>query len=234
MVPYATLEPLKAILPVKQGEYAILADGDGPGGIGMGGLERRMRGRWQTISELWEDNKQRATRLNLLGQIDYQRKLSSQLDRRAKILRVVYTGSGEPTAAVIPNSEDLVDYTLFWIHCNEIKEADYLLAIINSNALYEAVQPLMPKGQFGARHLQKHLWKLPIPEFDAADPLHREIAEAGAAAALGASGRLAELRSERGEGLTVTIARRELRAWLRGSAEGAAVEGAVGRLLGGG
>ena len=24
----------------------------------------------------------------------------------------------------------------------------------------------MPKGQFGARHLHKHLWKLPIPEFD--------------------------------------------------------------------
>ena len=112
-----------------------------------------------------------------------------------------------------------------------MREANYLLAIINSDALYEAVQPLMAKGQFGARHLHKHLWKLPIPEFDAAEPLHREIAEAGAAAALGASGRLAELRSERGEGLTVTIARRELRAWLRGSAEGAAVEGVVGRLL---
>ena len=82
--------------------------------------------------------------------------------------------------------------------------------------------------------MQKHLWKLPIPEFDAGSPLHREIAEAGAAAALGASGRLAELRLERGERLTVTIARRELRAWLRGSAEGAAVEGAVGALLGGG
>ena len=66
-----------------------------------------------------------------------------------------------------------------------------------------------------------------------ASPLHREIAEAGAAAALGASGRLAELRSERGERLTVTIARRELRAWLRGSAEGAAVEGAVERVAGG-
>ena len=50
----------------------------------------------------------------------------------------------------------------------------------------------MNKGQFDARDLHKHLWKLPIPEYDAGDPLHREIAEAGAAAALGASGRLAE------------------------------------------
>ena len=54
VVPYATLEPLKAILPVKRGEYKIPSDSDGPGGIRLGGLERIMRGRWQTISRLWE------------------------------------------------------------------------------------------------------------------------------------------------------------------------------------
>ena len=68
--------------------------------------------------------------------------------------------------------------------------------------------------------------------YEAANQLHRKTAEAGATAAQAAADRLPELRSERGERLTVTIARRELRAWLRGSAEGAAVEGAVGRLLG--
>ena len=62
-------------------------------------------------------------------------------------------------------------------------------------------------------------------------PLHQEIADAGAAAALGASERLAELRAQRGDRLTVTIARRELRTWLRNSPEGAAVEQAVERLL---
>ena len=114
-----------------------------------------------------------------------------------------------------------------------MQEANYLLAIINSDALYEAVIPLMSKGQFGARDLQKHLWKLPIPEYDNSEPLHREVAEAGAAAALGAAARLAELRESRGESVSVTIARRELRAWLRAGPEGAAVEGVVGRLLGG-
>ena len=81
--------------------------------------------------------------------------------------------------------------------------------------------------------MEKHLWKLPIPEYDNSEPLHREIAEAGAAAALGAAARLAELRESRGASVSVTIARRELRAWLRAGAEGAAVEGVVGRLLGG-
>ena len=107
VVPYATLYPLKALLPVRQGEYEIPTDVDGPGGIRLGGLDQRMRGRWQTISQMWENNKTVGSKLDLLGNLNYQRKLSSQLDRRAKILRVLYTGSGEPTAAVIPNSEDL-------------------------------------------------------------------------------------------------------------------------------
>ena len=43
----------------------------------------------------------------------------------------------------------------------------------------------MNKGQFGARDLQKQLWKLPIPEYDATEALHGEIAAVGEAAAAG-------------------------------------------------
>ena len=92
---------------------------------------------------------------------------------------------------------------------------------------------MMAKGQFGARHLQKHLWKLPIPEFHSDNDLHAAIAAAGAAAAAGAVKQLAQLRQQRGDDLTVTIARRELRAWLRASRQGKAVETAVGKLLAG-
>ena len=131
----------------------------------------------------------------------------------------------------------LVDYTLFWMDCKDINEANYLLAIINSDALSDAVAPLMPKGQFGARHVQKHLWKLPIPEFDPALKLHVTIADAGATAGGGAKERLAELREQykqQEKELTVTIARRELRTWLRTSDEGRAVEIRVSKLLAGG
>ena len=90
----------------------------------------------------------------------------------------------------------------------------------------------MTKGQFGARDLHKHLWKLPIPEFDSSNGLHVEVSEAGKTAAAGAAKQLAQLRQER-DRVTVIIARRELREWLRSSDEGQAVEDAVGRLLGG-
>ena len=170
IAPYVQLEPLRALLPMQQGNHEIPSDPDGVGGISLGQLDRLMRQRWQTISSLWEANKAKATRLSLIDQLDYMGKLSSQLEWQSNPadsrMRVVYTKSGEPTAAVIRDDKALIDHILYWIPCRDGDEANYLLAIINSNALQEAVQPFMSKGQFGARDLHKHLWKLPIPEYD--------------------------------------------------------------------
>ena len=239
LVPYATLEPLRAVLPLKRGEHELPTDEDGVGGIALAGLERRMRERWRTVSDLWEANKTRTNKLSVLGQLDYYGKLSSQLewqqDAGDRPVRLVYNQSGTPTAAILQGDDPLVDYTLFWTACKNLEEAYYLLAIINSDVLEEAVNPFMAKGQFGARHLQKHLWKLPIPEFDADDALHADISDAGKLAAEGAARELARVRAERAESgrvFSVTVARQELRKWLRGSDEGMRVEVAVGELLG--
>ena len=237
VTPYVTLDPLKAILPLTHGENEIPYDTSGVGGISLRGLGRRTRERWRTISALWETNKHTHNKLDLMANLDHYGKLSSQLKWQQspdnKPIRVVYTASGKPTAALLFGNKVIVDHVLYWIPCKDSHEAYFLLSIINSYALYEAVAPMMPTGQFGARHLHKHLWKLPIPEFDASDPLHAEVSAAGEAAAKGAARQLARLREER-ERVTVTIARRELRKWLRVSPEGRAVEDAVGRLLGGG
>ena len=234
LVPYAMLEPLKAVLPFKSTDGEILVDPNGVGGVYRGGLERRMRERWGTISALWEENKQRHNKLDLLGNLNHYSKLSSQLEWQRiagrRPIRVVYGSSGAPTAALLHEDETIVDFNLFWITCRNVEEANYLLAIINSSVLYNMVTSLMPKGQFGARHLQKQLWKLPIPEFDSHDPLHFAISEAGQAAAAGAAEQLAQLHRER-DRVTVTIARRELRKWLVDSQEGRAVETLVGELL---
>ena len=237
VVPYCTLQPLHAILPLKQGDAAIPRNPKGPGGVGLVGLEQRMRGRWQMINQIWENNKAPANRLSLLENLDYLHKLSSQLqwvaDSGDRPIRVVYNQSGAPIASLVTDDTAIIDYTLYWIACKHIHEAHYILAIINSRALFGAVAPLMAKGQFGARHLQKHLWKLPIPEFDAANPLHVAISQAGETAAAGAAQQLAQLREQR-DNVTVTIARREIRKWLRESEEGKTVETQVAKLLAGG
>ena len=235
VVPYATLTPLKALLPLKQSDAELPVDANGTGGIHLGGLEQRMRGRWQKVSMLWEQHKGANDKKNLMNRLDYHRELSAQLEWRKSDkdspIRVVYTSSGQPTAAIIETPETIVDYTLFWAPCKDLQEAHYLLAIINSCILYETAKPLMAKGQFGARHLQKHLWKLSIPEYDTTNRLHQKIATAGQAAASGAAQQLKALRQERGAAVSTTIARRELRGWLAQSDEGKQVEKLVKQLL---
>ena len=235
LVPYVMLDPLKAVLPFGHSDSKLPTDDFGAGGINPGELGRRMRTRWRTVSEFWERNKSRSNKLNLLGQMDYMRKLSSQLEWRHssghRPTRVVYSASGTPTASIVPEDDLLVDYTLFWVACRDVQEARYLVAIVNSDSLRSAVEPLMPKGQFGARHVQKHLWKLAIPEFDKGNSLHMRLSNAGKVAGDGAALKLEQLREER-DRVTVTIARREIRKWLASSEEGREVEEAVSELLG--
>ncbi len=108
VVPYATLAPLKAVLPLKRGAPELPTHEGGPGGVRLEALEWRMRERWQTVSGLWEGNKATATTLSLLGQINYMRKLSAQLDwqlaRDARPVRLIYTDGGAPTAALLSDN----------------------------------------------------------------------------------------------------------------------------------
>ena len=235
VVPYATLKPLKAILPLKRGDSELPTSKRSPGSIRIGALERNMRERWRTVSQMWEDNKALKNKLSLLAQLDYYGKLSSQLEwqrhRSARPIRIVYTSSGEPTAALLNDDNALVENVLYWIACRNIQEAHYLLAIINSATLHESVKPLMPKGQFGPRHLHKHLWKLPIPEFDAGNILHVTVSDAGRMAAEGVACELERVREEHGDDVGMHVARSELRKWLRSSKTGKRVEAVVGKLL---
>ena len=232
LAPYVTLEPLRAVLPARKSELEIAPKGD-VGGIDPYYLGERVRDRWAEMSRLWDANKKTNDKKPLVEQIDYFGKLSAQFEwmrSSEKRIRVAYAGSGRPTAAILPEPLAIADYKTFWIACESNEEAMYLLSIINSDALYSAVEGLMSFGQFGPRDLQKNVWRLPIPEFNSESDLHREISIAGVAAANGAGTALEELRATRGSA-TVTIARREIRKWLAGSSEGRKVELLVGKLL---
>ena len=191
LAPYVMLMPLKAALPLKRSASGLTKDDAGIGGIDLRWLERRMRARWRTVSDLWERNKAPATKLNLIEQLDYMSKLSTQLewqqDLNNRPVRLVYSKSGRPTAAIVKDSDCVVDHLLYWVDCGSVDEAEYLQAIVNSDTLFGSAKTLMSKGQFGPRDLHKHLWKLPIPEFDDKDPLHVRISDAGKAASEGAA-----------------------------------------------
>ena len=50
VVPYATLEPLQAVLPLRRGQYEMPTGEKDVGGVRVGGLSERMRNRWQIVS----------------------------------------------------------------------------------------------------------------------------------------------------------------------------------------
>ena len=87
IVPYATLDPLRAVLPLKRGEHEVPTSKNGVGGIRLGGLSQRMRDRWRVVSNLWEANRAAATKMNLLERLDYYGELSSQLQWRHEPVR---------------------------------------------------------------------------------------------------------------------------------------------------
>ena len=68
--------------------------------------------------------------------------------------------------------------SLYWAAFHEEEDADFLCAILNSATTMEMVRPFMSYGK-DERHIDKHIWQLPIPSYDAADATHREIALLG-------------------------------------------------------
>ena len=236
VVPYATLDPLRAALPISTDvphprRVPVSGTPTAIGGIDVDPLGRLMRQRWREVSPLWEQHKQSVNRLMLAERLDYQRGLSLQIEWQANApdgaLRVVYTRSGRPTAALLRDVNGIVDTTAYWLPCSSEQEGFFLLGVVNSNALRDAAEPFMSRGLWGARDLHKHLWNLPIPSFDLNNALHAEVAQAGAAASAGAAAQLAER-----DPLASAAARKLLRQWLADSDEGREVERVVSELLG--
>ena len=129
----------------------------------------------EKVEAIWERHKR--SPISLLEQWDYYGKLSCQFPTAA--VRVVYTKAGTNLAAcAIRESSAIIDSQLYWAAVDSLEEAGYLCAILNSEALRSGVEQFQAQGQWGARHFDKYVFNLPIPRFDAANPLHGELAQA--------------------------------------------------------
>ena len=92
LAPYIMLEPLKAILPMSHESPYLELDPDVPGGLDSSSLARRMRRRWEQISQLYLEHKPANNKGGLLGQLDHFHALSAQSERvsRASIAWTLY------------------------------------------------------------------------------------------------------------------------------------------------
>jgi len=162
--------------------------------------------------------------MTLLEQIDYMRKLTCQAG--VPSIRVLYTKAGTRlSAARIADNDTLVDTKAYWAPVHTVDEANFLVAIINSAAVLAKVTDLQPHGQKDARDFDNLVWTLPIPEYDPADPLHRDLAAAATQAeAIAAAVPLADTQH-------FTAKRRAIRTALAEDGIAAEMEALVDALL---
>ena len=233
IAPYVMLDTLPALLPVGDAK-ALVRVGSNSSQIDPASLLPLMRQRWQTVSELWEAR--RST--SLADQLDHMGKLSAQFawrssdEAESQGPRVLYAASGHPTAAPCFDQDVIVENSLYWLPTRSLEEAFYLCGILNSLTLRELVEPYVPKGQWGPRHVHTHVWKLWIPPYDPCDQNHSKLVEAAKAVTDEIVGLLSRERELRADGdLDTRSARMLARKWLEDSAAGEAVEQHARELL---
>ena len=164
LLPYRVVAPLQAVIPCSTAALLNEREIDQYSGLSNW---------WAKATKLWEEHKAAATTLTLSEQLDYHAKMSKQLPVVAS--RLVYNASGMHLAAAkVQNHRAVITKSLYWAAFRQEDEADYLCAILNSAATTDLLRPFMSYGK-DERHVDKHLWQLPIPDFDPEDDTHREL-----------------------------------------------------------
>ncbi|ODQ95154.1 Eco57I restriction-modification methylase domain-containing protein [Mycolicibacterium holsaticum] len=175
----------------------------------------------RAAEELWTTHGN--SKMTLAEQIDHMRKLTQQLP--IPPIRVAYAASGmHVSAALVTDPGALIEHAVYWAAVSTASEGHYLVGILNTPSLTELVRPLMSYGK-DERHIDKAVWKLPIPTYDPDDPVHTEIAEL-------ARGLADEISAMTFRSTNFVTIRRDLRKYLTASPSGQRLDALVGALIG--
>ncbi|MDN5746639.1 MAG: hypothetical protein L0H31_16195, partial [Nocardioidaceae bacterium] len=214
ITPFLMREPEEFVIPLTQKGEVL--HGDHPRIDGYPGLADWIR----KAEEIWEEHA--SSKMSLAEQINHMRKLSQQLP--APAVRVVYAASGmHVSAALITDPRVILEHAVYWATVSTVAEGHFLVGILNAPVLTELVRPLMSYGK-DERHIDKHVWKLPIPTYDPHDELHVRISTLSAEIAQEISH--LELKST-----NFVMIRKQLRAHLAASTSGKALDALVAQLL---
>ncbi len=174
IAPFRMLETVTAMIPL---DGATVLDSAGARAAG----QRHLAAWLADIEAKWAEHANRAAsgqpRMTLTAQIDHMRKLSRQSASTASA-RVVYTASGTRISAAVPPDDAIVEHGAYWVVARSRAEAAYLMAVLNSAAMVAKITDLQAHGQRDKRHFDNLIWTLPIPEYDEADAVHRDLAVA--------------------------------------------------------
>ncbi|MEE3922085.1 hypothetical protein V2I01_38775 [Micromonospora sp. BRA006-A] len=216
IVPYRVLTARQAVLPL-DGSYL------------MNGTNHRLdyhpglANWWRQAEAVWEAHRS-SDRLTLAEQLDFRRKLTAQFPTPP--LRLAYGASGmHVAAAIVDDPAALIEHKLYWGAIASRDEGLFLCAILNSPTLTELVRPMMSYGK-DERDVDKHLWHLPIPLYDAGNAMHQRLAE------LGREQHVTVAEGRFDEGMSFVTMRRRIRAELARHPAASDIEAIVMEMLG--
>ncbi|MFA6966991.1 N-6 DNA methylase [Bosea sp. (in: a-proteobacteria)] len=179
VAPYRLLDLVTGVVPMEDGVILTAASADSRGHRGLAAWLRDAEAKWNEHSN--KDVGGNA-RMSLAERVDGMGMLRAQANRAR--LRVLYTKSGTRLSACWIEDEDVViEQQAYWSVANSIEEAAYIAAVVNTQVVLDRLTDLQPVGQRDPRHFNNLVWTLPIPEFDAAEVLHRDLAAAALHAA---------------------------------------------------
>ena len=168
IIPFGLLAPQRAVLPINGRE--LMSEEQ------ISNTDNGLRDWWRNAERMWEANKTKQSPPSLMKRINYHRGLETQLDPVKH--RVVYSLSGNTLAAArLDDPQSIIEQTLLWIPTSGLSEARYLTAVLNAPITTELVSVYQSRGLFGARHFSKDVWRLPIPKYNQANPLHATLVD---------------------------------------------------------
>ena len=126
----------------------------------------------EKVERIW--NKFGSEGMTFKQRINYQKLLEKQFP--ISKLKVIYTAHGSNVATVlVEGSEGIIAFSLYYMNVSNKNEGLYLEGILNSDCLIEKIKSLQSQGQWGPRHIHRHLLKPPIPKYDPKEQLHKDI-----------------------------------------------------------
>ena len=174
VAPYRVLDLVTGVVPVEDGTMLTAATADAHEHRGLAAWLRDAEGKWNEHSSKDVDG---APRVTLTQSVNHMQKLTAQAVRSP--LRVLYTKAGTRLSACWLEDDDVVvDHKAYWSATNSLEEAAYVVALLNTTIVLDRVKDLQPVGQRDPRDFDNLVWTLPIPEYDPAEALHRDLAAA--------------------------------------------------------
>lgn len=179
VAPYRLLGLATGVVPMQDGAVLTAAGADARGHRGLAAWLGDAEAKWETHSNKDVDGN---ARMSLAARADAMGMLRAQAGRTP--IRILYTKAGTRLSACWTEDDDVVvDHMAYWSAAASIEEAAYVTALLNTAVVLDRVRDLQPVGQRDPRHFDNLVWTLPIPEFDAAEALHGDLAAAALHAA---------------------------------------------------